>query len=140
MTTKNQRNRNMKNQNTERRKPSFTKRIGGKCRLIETRNEQNNDHTRIMAIYKTRNTGMGNGMRGMRGMSIPGNAQEDSGECSKRFRGMLNKIPGNAQQDSGECSKRFRGMFKKIPGNVQEDSGECSRRFRGMYKRITGNV
>ena len=73
------------------------------------------------------NTGTGNGMRGMRGML-------------KRFRGMLNKIPGNAQQDSGECSKRFRGMFKKIPGNAQKDSGECSRRFRGMLEKIPGNV
>ena len=130
----------MKNQNTERRKPSFTKRIGGKCRLIETRNEQNNDHTRIMAIYKTRNTGTGNGMRGMRGMSIPGNAQEDSGECSRRFRGMFKKILGNVRKDSGECSKSFQGMFKKIPGNVQEDSGECSRGLRGMFEKIPGNV
>ena len=92
------------------------------------------------AIYKTRNTGTGNGMRGMRGMSIPGNAQEDSGECSKRFRGMLKKIPGNVHQDSGECSRRFREMFQKIPGNVQKDSGECSRRFRGMFKKIPRNV
>ena len=34
LKTKNQRYRNTKNQNTERRKPSFTKRIGAKCRLI----------------------------------------------------------------------------------------------------------
>ena len=79
-------------------------------------------------------------MRGMRGMSIPGNAQEDSGECSTRFRGMFNNIPGNVQEDSGECSRRFRGMFEKIPGNVQKDSGECSRRFRGMFEKIPGNV
>ena len=79
-------------------------------------------------------------MRGMRGMSIPGNAQEDSGECSTRFRGMFNNIPGNVQEDSGECSRRFRGMFEKILGNVQKDSGECSRRFRGMFEKIPGNV
>ena len=90
------------------------------------------------AIYKTRNTGTGNGMRGMRGMSIPGNAQQDSGECSKRFRGMLKKIPGNVPKDSGECSKRFRGMFQKIPGNARKDSGECSERFRGMFERFRG--
>ena len=41
---KNQRNINMKNQNTERWKPSFTRRIGGKCRIIYTRTEENNDH------------------------------------------------------------------------------------------------
>ena len=34
MKTKNQRYRNMENQNTERRKPSFTKRIGKKCKPI----------------------------------------------------------------------------------------------------------
>ena len=94
----------------------------------------------LKAIYKIRNTGTGNGMRGMRGMSIPENAQEDSGECSTRFREMLNKIPRNAQEDSGECSKRFRGMFQKIPGNAQEDSGECSTRFRGILEKIPRNV
>ena len=61
----------------------------------------------FQAIYKTRNTGKGNGMRGM---SIPGNAQQDSGECSTRFQGMLKKIPGNVPKDSGECLKRFRGI------------------------------
>ena len=77
-----------------------------------------------MAIYKTRNTGTGNGMRrmqGTRGMftRIPGNLLEDSGECS-HF-----SIPGNIREDSGECSRRFRGMLLKIPGNAREDSGEC---------------
>ena len=33
LKTKNQRNRNMKNQDTERWKPSFTKRTIRKCRL-----------------------------------------------------------------------------------------------------------
>ena len=58
-------------------------------------------------------------------MKIPRNIAEDS---------------GNVQKDSGECSRRFRRMFQKIPGNVQEDSGECSRRFRGMFKKIPGNL
>ena len=76
------------------------------------------------AIYKTRNTGMGNGMRGMQGTRgmftrIPGNLLEDSGESS-HF-----SIPRNVQEDSGECSRRFRGMSLKIPGNVPEDSEEC---------------
>ena len=53
-------------------------------------------------MHKTRNTEMGNGMRGM-----------------------LQKIPGNVREDSGECSRGSRGMFEKIPGNVPEDSGEC---------------
>ena len=42
---------------------------------------------------------------------------------------MLKKIPGNVIKDSGECSRRFRGMLLKIPGNVPEDSGESKFRF-----------
>ena len=38
---------------------------------------------------------------------------------------MLEKIPGNVINNSGECSRRFRGMFQRIPENVPEDSGEC---------------
>ena len=55
--------------------------------------------TIILAIYKTRNTGTGNGMRGMWGIftSIPGNLLEDSGEC------YYFNIPGNVPEDSGEC-------------------------------------
>ena len=41
---------------------------------------------------------------------------------------MFEKIPGNVQEDSGECSSRFRGMFGKIPGNVQKDCGESKLR------------
>ena len=107
---------------------------------------------RCSAINKTRNTGTGNGMWGMRGTrgmfnripgnvvmllfqgmlkKIPGNVRKDSGECWKRFQGMFKRIPGNVGKDSGECSKGFRGMFKRIPENVQKDSGECLKRFRG---------
>ena len=56
----------------------------------------------LLSIYKTRNTGTGNGMRGMRGT-----------------RGMFTKIPGNLLEDSGECH------YFNIAGNVQEHSGEC---------------
>ena len=80
------------------------------------------------AVYKTRNTGTGNGMRGMpgtRGMftRIPLNLLEDSGECCYFI------IPGNVEEDSGKRSRRFRGMFEKIAGNVEEDSGESKFRF-----------
>ena len=87
------------------------------------------------AICKTRNTGMGNGMRRTRGMftRIPRNLLEDSGESS-HF-----SIPENAREDSGECSRRFRGIFKKISGNVIKGSGECSRGFREMFEKIPGN-
>ena len=75
-------------------------------------------------------------MRGMRGMftRIPGNLLEDSGECCYFI------IRGNDEEDSGKCSRRFRGMFPKILGNDRKDSGECSRRFRGMFERITENL
>ena len=69
-------------------------------------------------------------------LKIPGNVEEDSGECSRRFQGMLKKIPGNVQSDSGECSKRLRGTFEEIPGNVSKDSGECWQRFSRMLKKI----
>ena len=90
----------------------------------------------ITAIYKTRNTGTENGMRGTRGMftRIPGNLLEDSGKC------YYFNIPRNVEEDSGECSRTFRGMFEKIPGSVPEDSRECSKRFRGMFEKIQGSV
>ena len=55
--TKNHRYRNTKTQKDEKkkqriRKPSFTKKIGRKYRLIETHTERNNDHTRIMHKLK----------------------------------------------------------------------------------------
>ena len=56
------------------------------------------------------------GFRGI-SKRIPGNVQEDSEECSKRFWGMFKKIPGNVredsgnvQEDSGEYSRRLRGI------------------------------
>ena len=77
----------------------------------------------LVAIYKTRNTGTGKGMRGMRGTRgmftrILGNLLQDSGECCYFI------IPGNVEGDSGECFRRFRGMIPKIPGNDRKDSGE----------------
>ena len=55
------------------------------------------------AVYKTRNTGTGKGMRGMRGMftRIPVSLLEDSGECWYFI------IPGNVEEDSGESKFRF---------------------------------
>ena len=54
------------------------------------------------AIYKTRNTGKGNGMREIRGT-----------------RGMFTRISGNLLEDSEEC------YYFNIPGNVPKDSGKC---------------
>ena len=53
-------------------------------------------HNEKMAIYKTRNTGTGNGTWGM-----------------------FTRIPGNV------IILTFQGMFQRIPGNVEEDSREC---------------
>ena len=60
---------------------------------------------------------------------IPGNVRRDSGECSRRFRGMFEEISENVEEDFGECSIGFRAMFKRIPGKAQEDFGESKFRF-----------
>ena len=60
----------------------------------------------IMAMYKTWNTGTGNGMRGTRGMGecyISGNVAKHSREYRQTFQGMLPNIPGNLAKHSGEC-------------------------------------
>ena len=51
------------------------------------------------AMYKTRNTGTGKGMRGTQGMG----GMLYSGECSQTFRGMSSNIPGNVTKYCGEC-------------------------------------
>ena len=77
--------------------------------------------TEILGMYKARNTGTGNGMRGTRGMG----EMLYSGECRQIFRGMFSNIPGNVLN---------------IPGNVTKRSGECPQIFRGMSQNIPGNV
>ena len=79
-------------------------------------------------MYKTRNTGMGNGTQGNRGMG----GMLYSGECRQTFRGMLLNIPENIVKHSGECSQTFRGMLLNIPGNAAKHSGEYPQTFRGM--------
>ena len=74
-----------------------------------------------MAMYKNRNTGTGNGMRGTQGMGR-----------NVIFQGMLPNIPENSPKHSGECPQTFRGMSPNIPGNVAKYSGECHKTFRGM--------
>ena len=55
-------------------------------------------------MYKTRNTGTENGMRGTRAMG--------------EMLGMSPNIPGNVAKHSGECRQTFQGMSSNIPGNV----------------------
>ena len=38
---------------------------------------------------------------------------------------MFKNIVGNVQEEYGEYSNRFLGMLKKIQGNVSSDSGKC---------------
>ena len=79
-------------------------------------------------MYKTRNTGTGNGMRGMRGVG----EMLYSGECSQTFRGTYSNIPGNVFQHSGKYRQTFRGMSSNIPENIVKHSRECCQTFRGM--------
>ena len=91
---------------------------------------QNRNISQKWAMYKTRNTGTGNGMGGIlfRGMSpnIPGTfPAKHFRECPQIFRGMSPNIPGNVLKHSGECHQTFREMSRNIPGNVAKYSGEC---------------
>ena len=72
-------------------------------------------HVLAAAMYKTRNTGTGNGMRGKRGIG----GMLYSGECRQTFRKMSLNIPGNVTKHSGECRQIFRGMSPNIPENVK---------------------
>ena len=89
-------------------------------RFLFTRNDKN-----LLTIYKTRNTGTGNEMRGMQGTPrvftrIPGNLLEDSAEpYHPNILGNVREVPDNVREDSG---------------NVPEDSGESKFRF------ILGNL
>ena len=74
-----------------------------------------------MAMYKTRNTGTGKGMRGTQGMR----GMLYSGEYRQTFQGMSPNIPGNVAKHSDECPQTFRKMSPNIPGNVAKNSGEC---------------
>ena len=91
-------------------------------------------------MYKNRNTGTGNGMRGMQGMG----GMLYSRECHQSFQGMSRNIPGNAAKHSGESPQTFQGMSPNIVGNVAKHSGvwqhspECLRRFPRMFGNIPG--
>ena len=117
-----------------------------------------NNSLKTSAMYKTRNTGTGNGMWGMRGtgrmlysgecrqtfrgmlLNIPQNVAKHSEGCPQTFQGMSPNIPGNVVKHSGECYQTFRGMSPNIPGNVLKHSGECLPTFQGISSKIPGNV
>ena len=93
-------------------------------------------------MFKNRNTGTGNGMRGTRGMGgecyIPENIAQHSGECSQTFRGMFSNILGNVPKHSVEFRQTFQGMSSNIKGNVPKNSEEYRKTFRGMSQNIRG--
>ena len=106
-------------------------------------------------MYKSRNTGTGNGKRGIRGMfysgecrqtfrvmssNIPGNVAKHSREYCQTFRVMSSNILGNVAKHSGECRQVFRGISPNIPGNDAKYSGECRKIFRGMSPNILDNI
>ena len=117
-----------------------------------------NNSLKTSAMYKTRNTGTGNGMWGTRGtgrmlysgecrqtfrgmlLNIPQNVAKHSEGCPQTFQGMSPNIPGNVVKHSGECYQTFRGMSPNIPGNVLKHSGECLPTFQGISSKIPGNV
>ena len=117
-----------------------------------------NNSLKTSAMYKTRNTGTGNGMWGTRGtgrmlysgecrqtfrgmlLNIPQNVAKHSEGCPQTFQGMSPNIPGNIVKHSGECYQTFRGMSPNIPGNVLKHSGECLPTFQGISSKIPGNV
>ena len=88
------------------------------------------------AMYKTRNTGTGNGIRRTQG--IGGNLY--SGERSQTFRGILPNIPGNVLKYFWECRQTFWRKSKNIPRNFLKCSGECPQTCRGIPPNIPGNV
>ena len=101
------------------------------------------------AMYKIRNTGTGNGMRGTRGME----GMLYSGECPQTFWGMLQtfrgispNILGNVIKHSGECCQTFQGpqifrwMLPNITRNVLKHSRECPQTFWRISSNILGNV
>ena len=78
-------------------------------------------------MYKTRNTGTGNGMQGAQGMGGILYSQE----CHQTFQEMSSKIPGNVGKHSGECPQTFWAMPSNIPENVKH-SNECHQTFWGL--------
>ena len=88
------------------------------------------------AMYKTRNTGTGNGMQGTRGIG----GMLYSGECPQTFWGMSPNILRNVLKHSEECPQTFRGMSPNIPGNVAKHSGECPRKIQRIFEKNLWHV
>ena len=84
-------------------------------------------------MYKTRNTGTRNRMRGTRGIGV----MLYSRECPQTYRALSLNIPGNVTKYSRECHQILSPI---ILGNVAKYSGECRKKFREMSPNIPGNI
>ena len=109
-----------------------------------------------MAVYKTWNTGTGNGMRETWGMgkmlhskiccqtlpgmssNILGNVTKHSRECPETLQGMSPNTLLNVPKHSGECGQTFPGMLSNIPGYLTKHSKKCPQTFRGVSPNIRG--
>lgn len=73
-------------------------------------------HKNLTAVYKTRNTEAGNGLRETRGMG----GMLYFGECRQTLRGMSHIILENVTKSSEECRETFQGMSSNIPIQIRE--------------------
>ena len=87
-------------------------------------------------MYKTRNTGTGNGMRETRGIG----GMLYSLECPQTFWGISSNIPGNVAKHSGECCQIFWGISPNIPLNVAKHSWEYSRKIQRIFENNLQHV
>ena len=94
-------------------------------------------------MYKTRNTGTENGMRGTQGMR----RMLYSRECPQTFQGMspniLGNVPnilGNVLKHCGECRQTFRGISPNISENVPKHCEECSQMIQKIFENNLGHV
>ena len=75
-------------------------------------------HIKKQAMYKTRNTGTGNGMRGTRGIV----GMLYFGECCQTFRGMSSKNPEKIRKQSVASCKTFFGKYERFQMNVHNST------------------
>ena len=80
-------------------------------------------------MYKTRNAGMGIGIRGTWGLG----GTLYYGECYQTFWGMLPNILGNVVKHSRECSQTIQRIFKNNPEHVAKHPVESMKVLRWMY-------
>ena len=89
-----------------------------------------------LAMYKIRNTGTGNEMRGTRGMG----GILYSRKYRQTFQGMFLNIPGNIAKHSRSVLKTFQGIPANILGNVVDFWCEWRELLGRVAFRILSNI